>query len=198
MTTGEFTATDWIERLAQALAELAKTQERYRDELDRQRQQRIRPKGDLPGWRAFGHPSHDLWAFYSDACAGKDRYYAGEYGPLCLALPEVRHVLAAHPAWTGLVDPSDAEDEIWFQILASGSSGTLLNVTSGRPARCYAVGRRGCTRTALLEVGVHAGRGSQGAEEAEDLFLLFWWQGIKLVTRSLGLTAVHQNGIGQG
>ena len=143
MTTGEFTATDWVERLAQALAALAKTQERYRDELDRRRQQRIRIESDLPGWRAFDHPSHDLCAFYSDACSGKDRYYAGEYGPLCLALTEVRHVLAAHPAWAGLVDPSDAEDEIWFQILASGSSGTLLNVTSGLMAHGLEVSENG-------------------------------------------------------
>ena len=42
MTTGDFTATDWVERLAQALAELATTQEQYRAELDRQRQQRVR------------------------------------------------------------------------------------------------------------------------------------------------------------
>ena len=135
MTTGEFTAKDWVERLAQALAELAKTQERYRDELDRQRQRRIRIESDLPGWRAFDHPSHDLWTFYSDACSGKGRYYAGEYGLLCAALAEVRRILAAHPAWAGLVDPSDDEDEIWFQILAHGSSETLLSVTSGLMAR---------------------------------------------------------------
>ena len=135
MTTGEFTATDWVERLAQALAELAKTQERYRDELDRQRQQRIRIESDLPGWRAFDHPSHYLCAFYSDACSGKDRYYAGEYSPLCLALTEVRRVLAVHPAWAGLVDPFGDRDELWIQILYLGSSGSLLSIISGLMAR---------------------------------------------------------------
>ena len=34
MTTGESTGTDWVERLARALTELAQTQDRYRDELD--------------------------------------------------------------------------------------------------------------------------------------------------------------------
>ena len=40
MITGDFMAEDWIERLAGALAELATTQERYRDEFDQQHQRR--------------------------------------------------------------------------------------------------------------------------------------------------------------
>ena len=135
MTTGEFTANDWVERLAQALAELATTQERYRDDLDRLRQQRIRIESDLPGWPAFDHPSHDLSDFYSDACSGKDRYYAGEYGPLCAALAAVRRVLAVHPAWAGLVDSFGDRDELWIQILAHGGSGSLLSIIGGLMAR---------------------------------------------------------------
>ena len=49
MTTAEFTAKDWVERLAGALTELATTQERYRNEFDRQRRQRVRSEGDLFG-----------------------------------------------------------------------------------------------------------------------------------------------------
>ena len=41
MITGEFTAEDWVERLARALAGVAETQKHYWDELDQQRQQRI-------------------------------------------------------------------------------------------------------------------------------------------------------------
>lgn len=135
MRTGEFAATDWVERLAQALTELAKTQERYRNELDRQRRHRVRIASELPRWRTADHPSHDLRAFYSDACAGKDRYYAGEYSLLCAALAEVRHVLAAHPAWAGVVDPSDDRDKVLIHILDHGHLGTLLSVTSGLMAR---------------------------------------------------------------
>lgn len=47
MTTGEFAATDWVERLARALAELATTQEWYRDEIDRQRQQRTHVEREM-------------------------------------------------------------------------------------------------------------------------------------------------------
>ena len=53
MTIGKSTAEDWVERLAQALTELATTQKRYRDEFARYRQQRIRMESDLPRprWR---------------------------------------------------------------------------------------------------------------------------------------------------
>ena len=136
MTIGEFTAEDWVERLAQALTELATTQERYRADLDRQRQQRIRMTSDLSRWRrAFDHPSHDLWDFYWCACAGKDRYYIEEYSPLCAALTAVRRVLAEHPAWAGIADPSGDRDEFWLQILSHGGPGSLLKVISGLMAR---------------------------------------------------------------
>ena len=136
MTIGKFTAEDWVERLAQALTELAKTQERYRDEIVRHRQQRVLLESDRPRWgRVLDHPSHDLWDFYWFTCAGKDQYYIGEYSSLCAALTEVRRVLAEHPAWAGLGGPSGDRDEFWLQILAHGSPGSLLKVISGLMAR---------------------------------------------------------------
>ncbi len=146
MTIGKSTAEDWVERLAQALTELATTQKRYRDEFARYRQQRIRMESDLPRprWRrAFDHPSHDLWDFYWYTCAGKDRYYIGEYSPLCAALTAVRRVLAEHPAWASLVDPSGDRDEFWLQILSHGSPGSLLKVIGGLMARGMEVPRDG-------------------------------------------------------
>lgn len=138
MTTGKSTAKDWVEQLTQALTELATTQERYRDEFAQHRQQRIHMESDLPRprWRhTFDHPSHDLWDFYGYTCAGKDRYYIGEYSSLCAALAAVRRVLAAHPAWVGRVDPSGDRDEFWLQILSHGVPGSLLKVISGLMAR---------------------------------------------------------------
>ncbi len=144
MTIGQFTAADWVERLAQALTELATTQERYRDEIVRHRQQRVLLESDRPRWRrAFDHPSRDLWDFYWFMCAGKDQYYIGEYSSLCAALTEVRRVLAEHPAWAGLVRPSGDRDEFWLQILAHGSPGSLLKVISGLMARGMEVPRDG-------------------------------------------------------
>ena len=144
MTIGQFTAEDWVERLAQALTELATTQARYRDEIVRHRQQRVLLESDRPRWwRAFDHPSRDLWDFYSFTCAGKDQYYIGEYSSLCAALTEVRRVLAEHPAWAGLVGPSGDSDEFWLQILAHSSPGSLLKVISGLMARGMEVPRDG-------------------------------------------------------
>ena len=91
--------------------------------------------------RGFNHPSDVLRDFYSLACVGKDRYYAGEYGPLCAALAEARSVLAAHPAlakawsvpavhpaWTDRVAPPEPRDDIWMQILSHDYHGSLSSM----------------------------------------------------------------------
>ena len=65
MTTGEFTAEDWIERLAGALAELAETQKRYPDELDQQHP-RIHLGRVLAPVDVERHPDHA--AASSSAC----------------------------------------------------------------------------------------------------------------------------------
>ena len=72
MTTGDFTAEDWVEHLAQMLTELATIQGRYRDDLDQ-------IEREMSQWKGFDHPSDTLREFYSLACVGKGRYHAGEY-----------------------------------------------------------------------------------------------------------------------
>ena len=136
MTTDDVTAEDWVERLVQALTELATTQERYRDDLDQ-------IEREMSQWKGFDHPSDALREFYSLACVGKDRYHAGEYGPLCAALAEVRGVLAAHPAlatvwnvpavhpaWVDRVEPPETRDDLWIQILSHGYLGSLSSMTA--------------------------------------------------------------------
>ena len=135
MRTGAFAATQWIERLAEALAELAETQKRYPDDLNWWSQQRTRSESVMSGWRASDHPSDDLGLFYLSACSGKDRYYVGEYSLLCAALAAVRRVLALHPAWADFLDPFGDRDEIWIQIFGHGSSVSLLSIISGLMAR---------------------------------------------------------------
>ena len=134
MTTADLTTEDWVERLAQALTELATTQGRYRAELNQ-------IERELSQGGGFDHPSDVLSDFYSLACAGKGRYYAGEYGPLCAALAEVRSVLTAHPALAevrgmpavhparvDLVAPPEPRDDIWIQILSHGYRGSLSSM----------------------------------------------------------------------
>ena len=134
MTTGEFTAKDWIERLAQALAELAKTQEHYRDELYWRRQQRVRSESERLQWSPFDHPSHALQSFYWHAST-EGRTYEDCYGPLRAALAEVQSVLAGHPAWAGLVDLADGNDELQIRIVNRSGLGTLLGMIGGLMAR---------------------------------------------------------------
>ena len=135
MTASEFAAKDWGKRLAQALAALAKTHDLYWDELYLQRQQRVRTEREIFHGSPFDHPSQDLMAFYSHACFGQGHYFAEHYRSVRTALAEVRVVLAAHPALTSLVDPSDGRDELWIQIVNHGGIVNLLSVIGGLMAR---------------------------------------------------------------
>ena len=134
MTTGEFTAEDWVERLTRALAELATAQERYRDEIAWQRQQRTHVEREILQQSAFDHPSYDLQMFYWYA-SRKGRDFGEHHGPLRAALAEVQRVLATHPAWAGLMDPSDDRGEIRIRILNKGGLVTLSGMIGGLMAR---------------------------------------------------------------
>ena len=162
MTTGEFAAEDWIERLAGALAELAETQKRYPDELAQQRQQRIRSESTLFRRSAFDDPSADLRAFYGQASRA-GRSFADRYAPLRAALAEVQRILAAHPAWAGLVDSADGRGEFSIWIVNHGSSESLLSIMSGLMTRGMEVRQDGFRAAAaelhgLLEPGGDLGR----------------------------------------
>ena len=140
MGTGEFAAPQWIERLAGALAELAETQKRYQNEFDRQF------PGfhiDDSGWLVVDPPSHDLHAFYSQACSGKDQSHAGDDAPLCTALAAVRRVLVVHPAWAGLGEPLGDRGVFRIQIQDDSRSGSLLGMISGLMARGMEVSENG-------------------------------------------------------
>ena len=58
------TSDKWVERLAQALSNLAAAQEIYRDELYQRRQERVRSRREIAWSVAPEHPSDDLAAFY--------------------------------------------------------------------------------------------------------------------------------------
>lgn len=133
MRTGEFGATQWVERLARALTELAETQKPYRAEIHQQRQRRSSQRD--PYWLgAFDHPSHDLQSFYWHACS-KGRYYAEHYGPLRAALDEVQGILAMHPALAVVLDSANDRDEIWIRAVDHGGLGTLSSMIGGLVAR---------------------------------------------------------------
>ena len=135
MTDGEFTAGDWIERLAGTLSALAEMQEHYRDDFAERRRQRIYAEKRI-GRRIGGdHPSDDLWAFYSTVSFAEGRYFKRYYGPLRVVLAKVRAVLAEHPVWAGIMDPSDENDRVWMQIVNSEGGRNISSIIGGLMAR---------------------------------------------------------------
>ena len=136
MTDGEFAAGDWIERLSCALSALAEMQERYRDELDERRRRRGRHgEKDWPvdRWRScFGR---SLGPSIGGASFAEGRYSERHYGPLRVVLASVRTVLAEHPAWAGVMDPSGEKDESRMQVVNSGGVGNVSSIIGGLMAR---------------------------------------------------------------
>ena len=139
MTDGEFAAGDWIERLSCALSALAEMQERYRDELDERRRRRVDTERRIGRWIGGGHASDDLWAFYWRASFAEGRYSERHYGPLRVVLASVRTVLAEHPAWAGVMDPSGEKDESRMQVVNSGGVGNVSSIIGGLMARAREV-----------------------------------------------------------
>ena len=139
MTEGEFAAGEWIERLACALSELAEMQERYRDELDERRRQRMYTERRIGRWIGDDHPSDDLWAFYSRASFADGVYFERHYGPLRVVLTRVRAVLAEHPAWAGVMDPSDKKDTIGMRVVNFVGAGNDSSIIGGLMTRAKGV-----------------------------------------------------------
>lgn len=157
MRIGEFVATQWIERLAGALAELVETHKPYWAEIHQQRQQHSSERA--PHWRsAFDHLSHDLHIFYWRACS-KGRYYAEHYGPLRATLAEVQSILAVHPAWADFMDTADDRGEVWIQVVARGGLGTLSSMIGGLVVRGMEVSEDGFRVAAAELHGLLVGPG---------------------------------------
>lgn len=136
MTTVEFTARDWIERLALALDDLATTQDHYyRDELDEllwqqlQRQKHVRSA--LFRRIVSDAPSDYLQNFYFRASEIESRLLARRYGPLRPALDAVQSILATHPAWRDVVNSADGLRGLSIRIGNFGSSEMLLGMIGG-------------------------------------------------------------------
>ncbi len=134
MTSEEFAAGDWIDRLAQALRDLSGAQEPYLQEYCRQNPRvhvsRGRRDGDAPAF-----PLDDLRDLYAMArhsnVFGEEEYYA----PLRAVLDPVRHILRSHPTLARVVSRIVGRDEFWMKILNTGSSTSLTDLIAGLLAR---------------------------------------------------------------
>ena len=142
MSVEEFVAGHWIDRLARALAKLARAQESYLH---------VYPGFRLRAYYASrernGTPPaismDDLRDLYARVRQSEAAGEGEHYRPLRLALEEIRSVLGKHPAWTGIVDPSDGGGKIWVQIEARGVLGSLWNVVDGLMTRAMELPENG-------------------------------------------------------
>ena len=134
MTAGEFSADEWIDRLARALAGLAGAQEAYLQEYYRQNP-RVHviyggTDGDPPAF-----PLDDLQALYLMGHHGNASGEQEYYEPLCAVLDPVRSILRSHPTLERVVSRTIGRDEFWMKILSSGSLTSLTNLIAGLMAR---------------------------------------------------------------
>ena len=134
MTSGEFVAEDWIDRLAPALARLAEAQEPFLQESYRHTP-RVYVVHDVRNSNRRAFPLGDAGALYALARYstrfGEEEYYA----PLREALDPVRYVLLSHPTLAWVVGRIIGRDEFWMQILNSGRSVRPTDLIAGLMAR---------------------------------------------------------------
>ncbi len=142
MKASEFKLEGWVEQLARALQALHRIQDHYTDELDRHGAQWSRGQVGLAPGSEFRDLSGELQGFYWRACHGKSRFQKERYGPIRAALAEVKRILAAHPAWSTLVN-SSSDGEIWLRLPNSGGIWSPSDMIGGLMARSEETGESG-------------------------------------------------------
>ena len=130
MTAGEFSADEWIDRLARALPGLAEAQEPYLREYH-EHNPRVHFElggrdGNLPAF-----PMDDLRDLYAMAL------HSHAFTALCAVLDPVRHILRSHPTLEPVVSRIIGRDDFWMQILGKGSKTSLADLIGGLMARAY-------------------------------------------------------------
>ena len=134
MTTEEFSADDWVNRLAQALPDLAEEQKPYLLEYrkhDPRAYFELRERGD----NSSVFRLDDLRDLYFMARHSHIFAKEEECATLCTVLNPVRHILLSHPTLRRIVSPIIGEDNFWMQILGSGSSTSLTDLIAGLMVR---------------------------------------------------------------
>ena len=165
MTEGEFSAGDWIDRLARALPALAEAQKPY-----------------LPGYRdirAFlpaipsvddgGSPAvrvGELGELYARAQHSHLLGEEAQYAALNAALDPVRHILLRHPTIARVVGPIIGRDNFYMQILSSGGSTSPADLAAGLMARAAEHSGDGFRKAAGE---LHAFLVSPGEKDAPEL-----------------------------
>lgn len=179
MTLAEFTAGDWIDRLARALPGLAEAQEPYLQEYWEQHP-RVHGAGGGRDGNQPAFPLDDLRDLYAIA---RHSHVFGEqehYAPLLAVLDPVRYLLYSHPTLARVRSPIIGKDAFWMQILNAGNSTSATDLIAGLMARASELSRDRF-RAAATELNAFLSRGGQGeaASVLDDLnvgydAVLFW------------------------
>ena len=134
MTAEEFSADDWIDRLAQALPDLAEEQKPYLREYlkhDPRAHFELKDQDDNPSVFQLD----DLRDLYAVAFHSYDFGEEKHYAALNAVLNPVRGILRSHPTLARVMSPIIGRDDFWMRILGSGGSTSLTDLIAGLMAR---------------------------------------------------------------
>ncbi len=160
MTSEDFSAGNWIDRLARALPNLAEVQEPYLQESSRQNP-RVHVVFEERGGNPPAFPLDDLRDLYAMArhgnVLGEEEYYA----PLRAVLDPVRGILRSHPTLARVASRIIGRDEFWMEIVNNGNSTSLADLIAGLMARAAELsGDR--FRTAVSELNAFLAPAAEG------------------------------------
>ena len=134
MTAEEFSAGDWVDRLAQVLPDLAKKQKPYLREYHKDNRCAHFESGGRDS-NPLAFSLDDLRDLYAIAVHsydfGEEKHYAG----LNEVLNPVRSILRSHPTLARVMSPIIGRDDFWMQVLNSGGASSLTDLTAGLIAR---------------------------------------------------------------
>ena len=149
MTSAQFNAEAWIERLVRLFPPLAQAQKPFLREY----QERYARVIDLRDGGPPPFPMEDLRLLYDEVRNGRLWGMEAHYAPLRAVLDPVRHALLGHPtlervAVTGRLI---GDNDFWMQVLGSGGTISVGVLIAGLMARAAELPDDGL-RTALREL----------------------------------------------
>ena len=150
MNSSGFSVGDWIDRIAAALRNLAKTQEPFLQEYYKQNPP-VHLVVEEPSGNPPAFPLDELRDLYTMALYNSSRCEVESYTPLREALDPVRHILRSHPTLTRVVSPIIGKDEFWMDILNSGGLTYTTDLIAGLMARATELSEDGF-RTTVAEL----------------------------------------------
>ena len=161
MTSLEFDARGWIERLAASLAELARIQEPY---LEEYREDCPHKRVVVDGRDVTPYPLDDVRGFYFRVRHARNFGWEAHYEPLRRVYDGARHALLSHPVLYGAAVAGRmlGENNFWMRILNSGTSISAADLIAGLMARAAELASDGFP-AAASELAAFLAPGADGA-----------------------------------